>query len=94
MYIVRDRFKAKPGMASKLAALFKEVMSQQKDAKVRVLTDYVGPYNSVIMEFEVPDLGAFEKRMKEYSEGKEMRDKMKGYTDMYLTGDREIYRVM
>ena len=94
MYIVRDRFKAKPGMASKLAALFKEVMSQQKDAKVRVLTDYVGPYNSVIMEFEVADLGAFEKRMKEYSEGKDMRDKMKGYTDMYLTGDREIYRVM
>ena len=94
MYIVRDRFKAKPGMASKLAALFKEVMSQQKDAKVRVLTDYIGPYNSVIMEFEVPDLGTFEKRMKEYSEGKDMRDKMKGYTDMYLTGDREIYRVM
>ncbi|HMI30826.1 MAG TPA: hypothetical protein VK527_03735 [Candidatus Limnocylindrales bacterium] len=94
MYIVRDSFKAKPGMASKLAAMFKDVMSQQKDAKVRILTDYVGPYNSVIMEFEVPDLAAFEKRMKEYSEGKDIREKMKGYTDMYLSGGREIYRVM
>jgi len=94
VYIVRDSFKAKPGMASKLAAMFKDVMSQQKDAKVRILTDYVGPYNSVIMEFEVPDLAAFEKRMKEYSEGKDIREKMKGYTDMYLSGGREIYRVM
>ena len=94
MYIVRDSFKAKPGMASKLAAMLKDVMSQQKDAKVRILTDYVGPYNSVIMEFEVPDLAAFEKRMKEYSEGKDIREKMKGYTDMYLSGGREIYRVM
>ncbi|HMI30318.1 MAG TPA: hypothetical protein VK527_01155 [Candidatus Limnocylindrales bacterium] len=46
------------------------------------------------MEFEVSDLGEFEKRMKEYSEGKEIREKMKGYTDMYLTGGREVYRVM
>ena len=96
MFIVRDSFKAKPGMASKLAALLKEVTSKQKDSKVRVLTDCVGPYNTVVMEFEVPSLGEFEKRMQEYSEGKDkdMREKMKGYTDMYLTGGREIYRVM
>ena len=35
--------------------------------------------------------------MKDYSEGKEakgMRDHMKGYTDMYMSGGREIYKVM
>ena len=96
MYIIRDTFKAKPGMASKLAGMFKEVMAKQGH-KVRILTDVVGQYNTVAMEREVEGLAEFEKMMKEYSEGKdakEMRENMKGYTDMYISGGREIYKVM
>ena len=96
MYIIRDTFKAKPGQASKLAAMFKEAMDKQGH-KVRIMTDAVGPYNTVIMEQEVEGLAEFEKRMKDYSDGnaaKAMRDAMKGYTDMYMSGGREIYRVM
>ena len=95
MYVIRDTFKAKPGMASKLAAMFKEVMAKQ-GFKVRILTDFVGQYNTVAMEREVESIAEFEKMMKEYSgrERKEMRESMKGYTDMYISGGREIYQVM
>jgi hypothetical protein len=97
MYIIRNTFKAKPGMASKLAAMFKDVMDK-RGMKVRIMTDIVGPYNTVVMEQETPSLAEFEKLMNEYADGgkdgKEMRDRMKGYTDMYAEGTREIYRVM
>jgi hypothetical protein len=34
----------------------------------------------------------FEKYMKDTPEMQKMKEKMKGYTDMYLTGSREVYR--
>jgi hypothetical protein len=94
MFIVRETFNARPGMASKLAGLMKQVMSEQRDLRVRILTDFVGSFNTVVMETEVPDLAEFDKRMKEYMEREDIRSRMKGYTDMYQTGAREIYRVV
>lgn len=94
MYIVRETFNARPGMASKLATMIKQVMSEQRDLRVRILTDFVGPFNTVVMETEVPDLADFDRRMKEYLEKEDVRSRMKGYTDMYQTGAREIYRVV
>ena len=38
-------------------------------------------------------LADLEARFQEYANNQALRDKMKGYTDMYLTGGREIYRV-
>ncbi|HUK62221.1 MAG TPA: hypothetical protein VLV15_02770 [Dongiaceae bacterium] len=94
MFIVRETFNARPGMASKLATMIKQVMSEQRDLRVRILTDFVGPFNTVVMETEVPDLADFDRRMKEYMERDDIRTRMKGYTDMYQTGGREIYRVV
>ncbi|HEY2953997.1 MAG TPA: hypothetical protein VGK89_01965 [Candidatus Eisenbacteria bacterium] len=94
MYVIRETFTAKPGMASKLAAKFKEVMAGEKNAKVRILTDAVGTFNTVVMETEVRELGEYEQRMKEYSERKDMGERMKGYTEMYQSGKREIYKVI
>ena len=76
MFIVRDMFNAKPGMAGKLAKLMKEVMTMQ-GAKGRVLSDAVANYNTVIMEMEYSSLTEIEQRMKEYMEGRpEMKQKM------------------
>jgi len=94
MYVIRETFMAKPGMASKLANLLSEVVSIQGEAKTRVLTDLVGPFNTVVMETEVADFGDFQVRMKEYSERKDIQEGMKGYTDMYVAGTREIYQVI
>ena len=95
MYVVRETFTAKPGMASKLAALFKEVTKiEAPGINVRVLTDHIAAFNTVVLESEVKDLGEFEKIMATYMSSTELREKMKGYTDMYVTGRREVYKIV
>ncbi|MEI9944574.1 MAG: hypothetical protein WDN26_10190 [Chitinophagaceae bacterium] len=96
MIIVHDIFVCKPGNASKLAKLFKEVMVGN-DELVHIMTDMTGQYNRVIMVSKFENLTAYEKSWDKYKESteemKKMQEKMKGYTDMYLTGSREIYQV-
>ena len=93
MIIVRNCFVAKPGMASKLAAQFKEAAATAKIQKYRVLTDFTGDFNRVVLEYEAANLGEFEAQMKDYATNQAFRDKMKGYTDLYITGSRDILQV-
>ncbi|HTM93238.1 MAG TPA: NIPSNAP family protein [Flavisolibacter sp.] len=96
MIIVHDTFVCKPGNASKLAKLFKEVMSDN-DELVHIMTDMTGQYNRVIMVSQFENLTAYEESWKKYMEDSEemrkMQEAMKGYHDMYLAGSREIYQV-
>lgn len=94
MIVVRNTFVCKPGSASKLAAQLKEAMGSRKDMKARILTDLTGDFNRVVMEFDGADFGEFEARMKEYQTDEAFREKMKGYTDLYVTGTREIFQVV
>jgi hypothetical protein len=94
MYIVRNCFVAKPGQASKLAAQLKEVAGIAGLPKSRVLTDVTGDFNRVVMEYEVNDIAEFEARMRQYATDESFRDKMKGYTDLWSTGHREILRMV
>ncbi len=98
MLLIREVFTAKPGQASKLAKLFKKMPSN--GMKSRVLTDYVGNYNTVVMEVEAESLAVFEKEIEKMKSGKpdpnmdpELAKEMSHYTDMYLTGRREIFEV-
>lgn len=93
MIVVRNCFVAKPGNASKLAALFKEAAAVAKIQKYRVLTDLTGDFNRVILEYEAENVGEFEAQMKDYATNQEFRDKMKGYTELYITGGREILQI-
>lgn len=96
MIIVHDIFICKPGNASKMAKLFKEVMADNEEM-VNIMTDLTGQYNRVIMVSKYESLSAFEKSFEKYMQDSEemrkMREKMKGYTDMYISGSREIYQV-
>jgi heme-degrading monooxygenase HmoA len=96
MIIVHDIFICKPGNASKLAKLFKEVMQDDKEF-VNIMTDMTGQYNKVIAVTKYDSLAAFENSWKEMEKNTEkmkmMKEKMAGYHEMYLTGSREIYRV-
>jgi hypothetical protein len=94
MLIVRNCFVAKPGNASKLAAQLKEAAATAKIPRYRVLTDLTGEFNRVILEYEAENIGAFEERMKEYANNAEFREKMKGYTELWVSGTREILQVM
>lgn len=96
MIIVHDIFICKPGNASKLAKLFKEVMADDK-AFVNIMTDMTGPYNKVVAVTKYDSLTAFDDSWKKLEQNteemKKMQEKMAGYHEMYLTGSREIYRV-
>jgi heme-degrading monooxygenase HmoA len=94
MFVVREQFTAKPGQASKLANLFKDMLGSIPGHKFRVLTDQIGPFNTVVIETDVQDLSEFGKLMEEYGQRADIREKMKGYTEMYLTGKREVYKVV
>lgn len=93
MIIVRNCFIAKPGMASKLAAQFKEAAASSTLGTYRVLTDLTGDFNRVILEYEAENVGEFEKSLKDYATNQAFREKMKGYTDLYVTGNREILQI-
>lgn len=95
MFIIRETFTAKPGNASKLAKMFREAFSVTPIANTaRIMTDFVGPFNTVVLETQAEDLAGYEKLMQEYMNDPKMREKMTGYTEMYLAGKREIYRVV
>ncbi len=96
MILVHDIFVCKPGNASKMAKMFKEMMEKQKEF-VNILTDMTGQYHRVIMVSQYESLTAYEeafkKMMEDTEENRKMGEKMKGHHDMYLTGSREIYRI-
>ena len=93
MLVVRNCFIAKPGQASKLAAQIKEAAAVGNIPRHRVLTDLTGEFNRVILEFEVENVSGFEARLKDYATNEAFRAKMKGYTDLWISGSREILQI-
>jgi len=94
MMIVRNSFIAKPGQASKLAAQLKEMAAAGKLPNHRILTDVTGEFNRVVMEFEVESAAGFEAMYKRYTSEPEIREKAKGYTDLWITGSRELFQIV
>jgi hypothetical protein len=94
MIIVRNTFIAKPGQAGKLAAQLKDMGTVGNLRNVRILTDLISEFNHVVMEHEVESASEFEQLMTRYSSDPQAREKAKGYTDLWLTGRRELFRVV
>jgi hypothetical protein len=96
MITVHDTFVCKPGNASKVAKLFKEVMVDNTGL-VHIMTDLTGDYNRVIMVSQYESLSAYEQNFQKYmqdtDEMKKMKEKMMGYHELYLTGSREIFQI-
>lgn len=94
MIVVRNCFIAKPGQASKLATLLKEAAAVAKIPRHRILTDLTGDFNRVVLEYEAENVTEFEARMRDYATNAEFREKMSGYTELWITGNREILQIM
>lgn len=94
MIIVRNTFTAKPGQATKLAAQMKEVAAAGKLRNARVLTDMTGEFNQVVMEYEIESLAGLEESLQRYTSDPALREKAKGYTELWMTGKRELFRVV
>ena len=93
MYVIRNTFIAKPGSAGKLATQLKEAMAAFQMPGARVMTDLTGDFNRVVMEHTAENLAEFEARMQEIMGSPIYRDRMAGYTELWITGSREIMRV-
>jgi hypothetical protein len=97
MYLIRDLFSAKPGKAGELVKKFKRaapLMDEEGKYKYRIMTDISGPYWTVIMETEMPDLNEFVKETR--GGGKpmpEVEEIMKDYHELVTGGKREIYLI-
>lgn len=94
MIVVRNCFVAKPGQASKLAAQLKTAAASASMKNYRVLTDVTGDFNRVVLEYVAANIGEFEAMMKDYATNTEFRAKMAGYTDLWVTGSREILQIV
>ncbi|MBX4210835.1 hypothetical protein KW783_02570 [Candidatus Parcubacteria bacterium] len=101
MYLVREVFIAKPGHAGEFAELMKKEMTSDPKFKGYVLLDMVTNYNKIVCEYEIESLAAWESMMMKYR--KEAKDKQSEekkdnkppkYTELYLTGKREIYKIL
>jgi hypothetical protein len=103
MLLVREIMYCKPGkvrpMVEKFVAM-SALMEKSGQGKMRVMTDFVAErYWTIVSEFEVESLDAFEKMMS--GEGapmdpetlQQMDELMKGYHDLVELGRREIYKL-
>lgn len=103
MLLVRELMYCKPGKVRPLVEKFvamSALMEEAGQGKMRIMTDVVAErYWTVVSEFEVESLDAFEKMMSEQdttmdAEALKKMDKlMKGYHDLVEYGRREIYRI-
>ncbi|MFT3704372.1 MAG: hypothetical protein QM802_18530 [Agriterribacter sp.] len=95
MVVVHETFICKPGKASQLARLLKEVM-KDSPAFMHIMTDMAAEFNSVIVLCQYESLAAYEQYFEDYmrdsEETREMKEKMKGYHDLYISGSRKFYK--
>lgn len=95
MFVVRNCLIAKPGSAGKLARMMKDAFAEAGVPNHRVLTDFTGELNRVIVEFEVESAGDIEATIQRYRGSSTFKEKMAGkYTDLWMTGNREILRIV
>jgi hypothetical protein len=97
MYLVREVFQAKPGKAKDLVKMFKAAAPHfaegQGITNMKVMTDIVGPYWTVVLESETEDIGKFIVDLRSATMSDEMKEIMKGYMDCVEGGKREIYMI-
>ncbi|MDN3669465.1 hypothetical protein QWY93_08990 [Echinicola jeungdonensis] len=93
MYVVRDIFNTKPGKAKELVKKFKKSFESFKQSgfKVRIMTDTVSTYWTVVLEIEVEDLKLYFDMARERNP--EMEKAMEGYMELVKGGRREIFKV-
>ena len=97
MFLVRNVFHAKPGKAKELVAIFKKAQplleSTDLVQNMRVLTDTVSTFWTVVIESEVEDLSAYMDMAKTVREKPEIGEAMKGYIELVTGGHREVLRI-
>lgn len=96
MYIVRDIFKAKPGKSKQLVGILKEAsqhMINHGPNDIRILTDVVSGFWTVVWEFEVSEISDYFEMNKSVDGDMAVYNALEGYKDHIVDGRREIFKV-
>jgi heme-degrading monooxygenase HmoA len=97
MYLIRDIFKAKPGKAKELVRRFKEAApyfaNTEGSTSMKIMTDIVAPYWTVVIQSEVEDIGKFISGLRSATAPPEVAEIMKGYMDLVNEGYREVFLI-
>jgi len=103
MLLVRELMYCKPGQVKPLVEKFvamSKLMEKAGQPRMRVMTDFVAErYWTIVSEFEVESLDAFERMMSGQDASmdpdttKKIEELMKGYHDVVELGRREIYKL-
>ena len=97
MYQVREVFQAKAGKAKDLVKMFKEAAvhfeKTEGISNMKVMTDIVGNYWTVVIESETEDIGGFITNLRSATMSDELKEIMKGYMDCVAGGHREIFLI-
>ena len=93
MFLVRDIFQAKPGKAKELVAKFKAAMPHMGGDSMRVMTDAIAGYWTVVIESEVESLDGYVNNVRSGANNAEIGAAMQGYMDLVIGGHREVFRI-
>lgn len=97
MYLIREVFQAKPGKAKDLVKMFKQAIPHFENdgmgMNMKVMTDIVSTYWTVVVESETNDIGSFFTNMRSATMSNELKEIMKGYMDCVEGGKREIFLI-
>jgi len=97
MYQIREVFQAKPGRAKDLVKMFKQAAPHFEKTEgvknVKILTDIVATYWTVIIESETEDIGGFFTNLRTATMSDELKEIMKGYMDCVEGGKREVFMI-
>jgi len=101
MLLIREIMYCKPGKVRPLVEKFlamAKLNAKLGQPKMRVMTDFCAErYWTIVSEFEVPSMQAFEAMMQGQGQSseamKEFENIMKGYHDLVEFGRREIYKI-
>ena len=95
MYVVQETFHAKPGKAKELVKKFKAAVpyfeQTEQGSNFKVMTDVASNYWTVLMQYEVEDIGGFITNLRSATGTPELQEIMKGYLDLVEGGKREIF---
>ncbi|HEX6643734.1 MAG TPA: hypothetical protein VF037_03600 [Gemmatimonadales bacterium] len=101
MLVIREIFHCKPGkvrpMVEKFLAMAR-LSEKTGQGAMRIMTDFCAErYWTVVSEYEVPSMQAFEEMMAgkgmTEEDAREYERIMEGYHDLMVGGRREIYRI-
>jgi hypothetical protein len=96
MIAVRQVFQAKYGRGDELVALFKEMNTfpEMSGFRGRILTDASGPFFTVVTEFDVESLGAWEQMFSGNMPDPKFAEWFGRMVPLVESGRREFYNIV